>query len=81
MEALRLAANGAGAPAPERAGPAASERLLTPEEVAARFDRTVDWVYRQSQKDAWKAFTRRLGRRTLRFSESGLERFLARQRG
>lgn len=51
-----------------------SDRLLTAEEVAERFQRSVDWVYRQAKH--WP-FTRRLTRRTVRFSEAGLHRFLA----
>lgn len=51
-----------------------NDRLLTAGEVAGRFGRSVDWVYRHAKH--WP-FTRRLTRRTVRFSEAGLERFLA----
>jgi predicted DNA-binding transcriptional regulator AlpA len=81
VEALRLAAHGAGAPAPESSASAAPDCLLTPEEVAAQVGRSVDWVYRQAKKEAWKAFSRRLGRRTLRFSAAGLARHLAHRKG
>jgi hypothetical protein len=50
------------------------DRLLTADEVAERFQRSVDWVSRQAKH--W-SFTRRLTRRTLRFSEAGLAHFLA----
>jgi len=66
-----------GAARPEHAGadPASpDDRLLTAEDVADRLQRSVDWVYRQAKH--WP-FTRRLTRRTVRFSEAGLERFLA----
>ena len=50
-----------------------NDRLLTAEDVAGRLGRSVDWVYRQSKH--WP-FTRRLTRRTVRFSEAGLTRWL-----
>lgn len=53
------------------------DRLLTAEDVAGRLNRSVAWVYRQSRQ--WP-FTRRLTRRTVRFSEAGLQRFLAQRR-
>lgn len=56
----------------------ASDRLLTAEDVAGRFGRSVAWVYRQAKH--W-TFTRRVTRRTLRFSEAGLSRWVAAQRG
>jgi hypothetical protein len=61
-------------PASEKTARPESDRLLTAEDVAKRFDRSVAWVYRQSRH--W-SFTRRVTRRTLRFSETGLKRFLA----
>lgn len=54
-----------------------NDRLLTAEEVAERFNRSVAWVYRQAKN--WN-FTRRVTRRTLRFSETGLQRFLSQRR-
>jgi len=53
------------------------DRLLTAEDVAGRFGRSVAWVYRQAPQ--W-SFTRRVTRRTVRFSELGLQRFLAQRR-
>jgi predicted DNA-binding transcriptional regulator AlpA len=67
--AARLSTNAAASPA--------SDRLLTAEEVAERLQRSVDWVYRQAKH--WP-FTRRLTRRTVRFSEAGLQRFLGQRR-
>jgi hypothetical protein len=54
-----------------------ADRLLTAEDVAERLNRSVDWVYRHARH--WP-FTRRLARRTLRFSEAGLHRFLTQRR-
>ena len=72
----------AGATAPELppqvvTSPETDDRLMTVEEVAARLDVTPQWVYRHAGE--W-SFTRRLGRRTLRFSEAGLRAYLARRR-
>lgn len=53
------------------------DRLLTAEDLAERFGRSVAWVYRQAKH--WN-FTRRVTRRTVRFSEAGLQRFLAQRR-
>lgn len=57
--------------------PAEPDRLLTAEDVAERFGRSVAWVYRHAKH--WN-FTRRVTRRTVRFSEAGLRRFLAQRR-
>lgn len=54
----------------------AGDRLLTPDEVAQRFRRSSKFVYRHASK--WP-FARRVGR-GWRFSEKGLERWIARQR-
>jgi predicted DNA-binding transcriptional regulator AlpA len=74
-----LAARLSGSPAAGTATVSRSDadRLLTAEEVAARLQRSVGWVYRQAKH--WP-FTRRLTRRTVRFSEAGLQRFLAQHR-
>ena len=75
--AARLSANPTATPASN--SDSDTDRLLTAEEVAERLQRSVDWVYRQAKH--WP-FTRRLTRRTVRFSEAGLQRFLtARTRG
>jgi hypothetical protein len=50
---------------------------VTAEQVAERFNRSVAWVYRQAKH--WN-FTRRVTRRTVRFSEIGLQRFLSQRR-
>lgn len=73
--AARLSANRATIPA--SISDSDSDRLLTAEEVAERLQRSVDWVYRQAKH--WP-FTRRLTRRTVRFSEAGLQRFLGQRR-
>jgi hypothetical protein len=60
--------------------PYTEDRLLTAEQVAARYSRSVEWVYRRARTSAWAAFTRREGRKTVRFSERGLLRHLAGKR-
>lgn len=50
--------------------------LLTAREVAARLGTSVRYVYEHADRFP---FTRRLGSRTVRFSERGLERWLARR--
>jgi len=57
--------------------PQAPERLLTPEDAAARLGVTVRWLYRHSGKFT---FTRKLSRKVLRFHEAGLLRFIERGR-
>ncbi len=52
------------------------ERLLTAAEVAARTGLSLDYVYRHARR--WP-FARKIGRAS-RFSESGLERWLASRR-
>jgi excisionase family DNA binding protein len=59
------------------APPEAVDRLLTVEEVAERLGATPKYVYRQAGR--WP-FRRKLGGRTLRFSERGLARWLERAR-
>lgn len=73
--AARLSATPAVSPA--SISDSNSDRLLTAEEVAERLQRSIDWVYRQAKH--WP-FTRRLTRRTVRFSEAGLQRFLGQRR-
>lgn len=62
--------------APQSLGPTTEpDRLLAPDEAAARLGVTVRWLYRHAGQ---LPFTRRLGRKTLRFSERGLARHLER---
>ena len=71
-DALLQAINGNGAapaPAPEQ-----SDRLLTVREVAKRLDVSRRYVYGHIDEFP---FIRRLGKKTLRFSERGLEKWLA----
>ena len=74
-----LAARLRSAPVVQAAGEdaLAADRLLTAEDVAQHFGRSVAWVYRQANH--W-SFTRRVTRRTVRFSQAGLHRFLAQRR-
>jgi len=50
------------------------DRLLNAEQVATRMHVSEAWVYRQARR--WP-FTRKLGRRAVRFSEAGLVRWLS----
>lgn len=58
------------------AGPPPPDRLLDAAEVAARLGMKRKHVYNRAA--AWP-FTRRLGQRTLRFSERGLEQWIAKR--
>ena len=72
-DALLQAINGNGAaPTPE---PEQSDRLLTVSEAAKRLGVSTRYVY--GHADGYP-FARRLGPKTLRFSERGLEKWLAR---
>ena len=59
---------------PKPADQCPTDQLLTAEQVAARLGASEAWVYRQARR--WP-FARKLGRRCLRFSETGLDRWLA----
>lgn len=50
------------------------DRLLTAKQAAPMLGMSEDWLYRNAGR---LPFTRRTGRRTLRFSERGLKRYLA----
>jgi predicted DNA-binding transcriptional regulator AlpA len=50
------------------------EGLLTPEEAAEILGQNVRWLYRHANK---LPFSRRINRKTLRFQESGLHRWIA----
>ena len=50
-----------------------ADRLLTPQEAAVILGKDVRWLYRHAKK---LPFTRRLNRKTLRFSEPGLRRWI-----
>lgn len=51
-----------------------SDCLLTPQEAAQMLGVTVRWLYRRSDR---LPFARRLSRKALRFSETGIRRYLA----
>jgi excisionase family DNA binding protein len=57
--------------------PAETDRLLTPAEAATMLGVAVPWLYRHANR---LPFTRRLSRRTLRFSEAGVKRWLSTRR-
>jgi predicted DNA-binding transcriptional regulator AlpA len=71
---IAAALQNGGGYAPEK------DRLLTPEEAAeilnpaANSANSVRWLYRHANK---LPFTRRIGRKNLRFSEAGLRRWIA----
>jgi hypothetical protein len=54
--------------------PTDKEILLTPEQAAALIGVNRRWLYRRAAK---LPFTRRISRKTLRFSEGGLRRWIA----
>lgn len=56
-----------------KAPTAPPDRLLTSEEAATMLGVDVRWLYRRADK---LPFTRKLGPRTLRFSEAGIRRWL-----
>ncbi len=72
LDELRPLAVGVDAPA----SAPAPERLLTAAEAAARLGVAPRWLYRHARE---LPFTRRLGPKTLRFSERGLQRHLDRR--
>jgi excisionase family DNA binding protein len=49
------------------------DRLLTIDQVAQRLSLSKDWIYRNGRK---LTFTRKLGRKMVRFSETGLQKWL-----
>lgn len=53
--------------------PNATDRLLTPAEVAERLGVTLRWLYRNAGR---LPFTRKLTKRTLRFEERGLAKYI-----
>jgi predicted DNA-binding transcriptional regulator AlpA len=61
-------------PAPSPSGP---EHLLGVEEAAARLGMSTDWLYRHARQ---LPFTRRVGRRALKFDSASLDRWLAQRR-
>ena len=52
------------------------DRLLTVHEAAVILGTSVDWLYRNSKK---LPFTRRVSRKQLRFSERGIQKYIARR--
>lgn len=68
-----LAAVGGPANAPAREPPA-DDHLLTADEAAARLGTSPRWLRRHAGR---LPFARRLSRKTLRYSEAGLTRWLA----
>jgi excisionase family DNA binding protein len=51
----------------------AEDRLLTIDQVAQRLSVSKDWVYRNGKR---LTFTRKLGPKMVRFSETGLQKWL-----
>ena len=67
------------APANGNGGEPAPDRMLRAEEVAERLNLSRSAVYAMARKGGWP-WVRRLPSGSVRFSERGLERWLARQR-
>ena len=72
--ALWLRVNAPAKPATNGTQPDKSDRMLDVNEAAQRLGVGVRWLYRHADE---LPFTRRLGTRTLRFSEEGVDRWLA----
>ena len=51
-----------------------ADKLLTPAEAAALLNMSTKWLYRNAPK---LPFTRKLGRKSLRFSHLGIQKYLA----
>lgn len=68
---LLLSSGGAGNGRPEAP---AEDRLLTPEEAAARLGVTIPWLYRHHKR---LPFAKKLSPKCLRFSEAGLRKWQA----
>ena len=73
MLAARLAAEATSSPATSEQGP---EKLLDVRQAAERIGMSTDWLYRHKDK---LPFTRPVGTRTVRFSDAGITRWLARR--
>ena len=69
----RLASRAAAANG--RPAPASSEKLLTPQEAAARLGVEVTWIYRH----ATKLGAQKLSRKVMRISEAALSKYLAKK--
>jgi excisionase family DNA binding protein len=76
LEAMLRARLASPVPASPCASPAAEDRLLTTDQAAARLGVTRNWLYRHATK---LPFARKLSRKALRFSEAGLNRYLAKK--
>jgi excisionase family DNA binding protein len=75
--AARLLRAPASAPAAIATADGDNDKLLTVEETAERLRRSTKWIYRRVKT---LPFARHLGRSWV-FSEQGLEKWLARQKG
>jgi predicted DNA-binding transcriptional regulator AlpA len=72
LRALAAPGNGPGAE------PEAADRLLEVREAATRLGVSRDWLYRHART---LTFTVRLGRRAIRFSSHGLDRYIRQRQG
>lgn len=72
----RVAARIASAPFTTRETPRERDTLLTVKQAAARLSVSPDWLYRRA---ATLPFTRSLSPRALRFSATGIDRWLRQQ--
>jgi excisionase family DNA binding protein len=57
--------------------PGGLEHLLDVQEAAARLGMSTDWLYRHARQ---LPFTRRVGRRALKFDSASLDRWVAQRR-
>jgi predicted DNA-binding transcriptional regulator AlpA len=78
IASMRLRTDGAGhVPEPSTAPVQGRDRLLNTSATAELLDVKPQWLYRRADR---LPFTRRLGSRTLRFSEAGILRWLETRR-
>jgi hypothetical protein len=77
LQAAIAAKLAAASPAPATSNGAAAGALLDVHEAAARLRVSPDWLYRHARQ---LPFTRRVGRRAVRFDPESLGRWVAMQR-
>lgn len=77
LEALKFTVCTASIPTPEVKTNGSEDRLLTVDEAAERLGMSVTWLYKNAAR---LPFTRRIGQRTVRFSATGITRYLTSRR-
>ena len=62
-----------------RSGEVEEDRLLTPDDVASVLKKPRRAIYSLARRADWQSFVVKVNRKTLRFRESGLRRWLAKR--